>query len=72
MHGSDGLKEHIEAMVSALEEQQSGGALFTVETTECLGHCEAAPTLMINENIMGPVQEEEVADLIHPLKIKSI
>ena len=41
---------------------------FTLEVVPCLGLCDKAPGMMINENIMGPLTEESVKYIFTDLK----
>jgi len=72
MQGSDNIRRSIEEMVSTLEGQQAGSHLFSVETTECLGYCEAAPAVMVDDATVGPVLEGDVAGLLNQLKNKTL
>ena len=41
---------------------------FTVETVSCLGACGLAPTLTVNDKVMGMMTPQKVTDLIIELK----
>ena len=41
---------------------------FTVETVSCLGACGLAPTLTVNDEVMGMMTPEKVSDLLAGLK----
>lgn len=71
MQGSDGLSERINEVISELNLQSPVDQMFSVETTECLGFCEGAPAIMVDDATIGPVNEAEVKDLIVVLKNKS-
>lgn len=45
--------------------------IFTVESTECLGHCECAPAVMVDDEIVGPVTEEILQQIIENKKNSS-
>ncbi len=42
--------------------------LFTVETVSCLGACGLAPTLTVNDEVMGMMTPEKVSHLLKELK----
>ena len=41
---------------------------FTVETVSCLGACGLAPTLTVNDEVMGMMTPQKVLDLLAELK----
>jgi len=42
--------------------------LFTLEHSECLGHCDKAPMLMINQEIHGDLTRKKIEALIRGLR----
>jgi len=42
--------------------------LFTVETVSCLGACGLAPTLTVNDKVMGMMTPQKVSDLLVTLR----
>lgn len=42
--------------------------LFTVETVSCLGACGLAPTLTVNDKVMGMMSPDKVTELLTGLK----
>lgn len=42
--------------------------LFTVETVSCLGACGLAPTLTVNDKVMGMMSPEKATELLKELK----
>ncbi|MDD3521319.1 MAG: NAD(P)H-dependent oxidoreductase subunit E [Actinomycetota bacterium] len=38
--------------------------LFTLETCECIGVCDRAPAVMINDEVYGPLTPEEVIKIV--------
>ena len=42
--------------------------LFTVEYSECLGQCDKAPVLMVNEEVYTEMDDKKVDNLIKSLK----
>jgi NADH:ubiquinone oxidoreductase subunit E len=37
---------------------------FTLETTECLGHCEMAPAMMVDEVVYGHLDRQEIGAVL--------
>ncbi len=46
----------------------TGDLLFTVETVSCLGACGLAPTLTVNDQVMGMMTPQKVTDLLVTLR----
>jgi len=67
MQGGDLLMESVQAAVREIEGGDTGSALFSVETTECLGYCEGAPALMADAGTFGPVSPGEVKEILTEL-----
>ncbi len=44
--------------------QTTADGRFTLETSECLGHCEVAPAMQINEEVYGNLTAERVAAIL--------
>ena len=51
--------------------QVTDDGMFSVETVECLGHCEKAPVMMVNEAVYGNLSFEKIQGIVAALKIKS-
>ena len=68
MLGSDLLKEEVESAAESLSHDEGNSLLFTVEMSECLGHCELSPVMMIDEDIHGTVKPEEVKMILEKQK----
>jgi NADH-quinone oxidoreductase subunit E len=48
--------------------QTGADGLFTLEHSECLGHCDKAPALMVNEEVHGQLTLPRLQQLIDELK----
>ncbi|MCX7863072.1 MAG: NAD(P)H-dependent oxidoreductase subunit E [Bacteroidales bacterium] len=70
MKGSFNLKNYLEEhlQLTASTENISADGLFTIETTECLGHCEQAPAMMVNNTIYSNLTREKIDEILHALK----
>jgi NADH:ubiquinone oxidoreductase subunit E len=44
--------------------------LFTLEPSECLGQCDKAPVMMVNDTIYYNLDETRVSNIIHHLREK--
>lgn len=58
--GSDEIVEHLEARLGIRAGESTRDGKFTLETVECLGNCDHAPCLMINDDDYGPVSREMI------------
>lgn len=48
--------------------QTTSDGLFTLLTCQCLGVCDRAPAVMVNETVYGPVLPEDVRGLLQTLR----
>lgn len=63
MDGIDILRE-LEKELGVKTGGTTDDGLFTLEHSECLGHCDKAPMLMVNEDVYGHLTMEKVHALI--------
>lgn len=63
MNGIDILRE-LEKILGIKSGNTTSDGLFTLEHSECLGHCDKAPVLMINEDVYGHLTMEKINALI--------
>ena len=70
MLGGEILMEKVQQVVADIERGQEGSKFFSVETTECLGHCEKAPVMMLNDQMESSVDPQSVKNLL--VKISKI
>lgn len=71
MVGALDLLAFLENELSVKLEETTGDSMFTLETSECLGHCDKAPVMMVNkemyfhldtvklEHIIGNIRNEK-------------
>lgn len=57
----DALKKEVK--VSELKQVSEDG-LFSIEQTECIGQCDIAPAMMINDKPYGNLTSEKIKDII--------
>lgn len=64
------LFEGLETLLGIEEGQVTPDGLFSIERVECLGQCEKAPAMMINEEIYGHLDHEKMVRIIDGLRRK--
>lgn len=60
LRGADGV---LEAMCSKLQVkpgETTSDAQFTIIASECLGACDRAPMMLVDDKIVGPIQESDI------------
>lgn len=53
MMGSCNLLDYLKQKLGVELDDTTADGLFTLETTECLGNCAAAPAMMVNQEMYG-------------------
>ena len=69
--GSDGLLEHLQKRLGIARNETTPDGLFTLHTVECLGACDRAPAMMVNEEYYERLTLEEVDRLLEELREKA-
>lgn len=59
------------AVVEAIGSTEADQELFMLEMVECLGHCNLAPALMVNDEVYGNMTPESATQLIETLRAKA-
>jgi NADH-quinone oxidoreductase subunit E len=62
--GADELLHFCECALGIKAGQTTPDGKFSLEEAECLGACDRAPLLMVNDNYVGPVDQKQVGDLL--------
>lgn len=63
--GADNILDIIKSEIGVEElEQVSADGLFSVVQTECIGQCDKAPAMLINEKPYGFLTKDKVSDII--------
>lgn len=62
--GSEQVQEQIKALYAADLGQTSPDGRLTVLPIACLGHCERAPAVMIDQDVYGEVMPEKVESIM--------
>jgi NADH-quinone oxidoreductase subunit E len=65
--GADGLLRHLEARLGIREGETTPDGRFTLAAVECLGLCDRAPCLMVNDEDHGPITIEAADELLRKL-----
>jgi NADH:ubiquinone oxidoreductase subunit E len=64
MKGAADVIEHAKKHLSLKEGETTPDGLFTIETTECLGKCAAAPGMIMNGQFQGVLSPDRITDII--------
>ena len=64
LRGADGIYRTIFEELGIKPGETTGDGRFTLETAECLAACERAPAMMVNEQTFGPVDPEQVREIL--------
>ena len=68
MLGTGTVAASLEAVLGAPVGALTDDGYFSVETTECLGHCERAPVMLIDEVVHGPLTHAKINAVIDALR----
>ncbi len=66
--GSDDLLARLEARLGIPPGETTPDGKYTLLAAECLGHCDHAPCLMINDDDHGPVTPESLDGILKGLE----
>jgi len=64
MAGSQDLLDYLKQKLKIKDGETTTDALFTLETTSCLGLCAFAPAMMVNNKIYGNLTKEKIDQII--------
>ena len=53
-------------------DQTTADGLFTLETTECLGHCERAPAMSIDDTVYGRLTARKIQTVLQQFRPKAL
>jgi NADH-quinone oxidoreductase subunit E len=65
--GSEEIIRHLEARLGVGDGGTTPDGRFTLSLVECLGNCDHAPCLMVNDDDYGPVTKEMVDGILKRL-----
>ncbi|MBU7032568.1 MAG: NAD(P)H-dependent oxidoreductase subunit E [Theionarchaea archaeon] len=66
--GSATVLEVLETLLGISAGHTTDDGLFTLETASCLGLCDRAPAMMINDDTYGPLTTAEIEQIIERKK----
>jgi len=69
--GSDALEIYIKNKLGVEFHETTPDGTFTLEPIYCLGNCACSPSVMINEEVYGRVDNKKIDQLISDLKSAS-
>lgn len=70
--GGEDLLGYLEERLGVHPGQTTPDGLFTLEHAECLGACDFAPAVLVNEELYGNMNREKLDRLIDSLKDREI
>lgn len=68
LRGGDELLEHVCEKLKVTPGQTSADGRITVEFAECLGMCEKAPCVLVNDELEGDISHEKADQLVERLR----
>ena len=68
MAGSDGMARCLEKALGVDEGETTSDGQFSWEEMECVGACEHAPALLVDERLKGKATEQKISELARELK----
>ena len=68
MVGAFDLLKSLEKQLSIRMGETTSDMMFTLEPSECLGQCDKAPVMMVNEQIYTNLDESRLEDILKDLK----
>ncbi len=68
MEGSTGVIDSLKAVLGVDVGETTKDRLFTLEHTECLGRCAESPSLMIDRDLFGNVDGEDIEQILNKYK----
>ncbi len=72
MMGADTVSATLKSVLGIQEGMISGDEMFSLEKAHCLGLCDQAPAMMINEEVHGNVSLKKIEKIISAVKTKKI
>jgi NADH-quinone oxidoreductase subunit E len=67
LNGGEDLLKHLEAKLGVRAGETTPDGKFTLLVAECLGNCDHAPCLMINDDDFGPVTPDLIDGVLKEL-----
>jgi len=67
LNGADGLLSHLRQKLGVSEGEMTGDGRFSLAAVECLGNCDQAPCLMINDEHYGRLDLRTLDEILEKL-----
>ena len=67
LKNAPGLLEHLKKRLGIDVGETTPDGKFTLSEVECLAHCEYAPAMQVNDDIVGDLTKEKIDQLIHDM-----
>jgi NADH-quinone oxidoreductase subunit E len=64
LRGSDQVVARLEEVLGVKAGETTPDGLFTLELSECLGACDQAPMMMIDDRIFGPLEGRDIEGIL--------
>ena len=64
MEGANEVTDDLERLLGVGVGETTPDGLFTIEHTECLGRCGAAPTVLVDETVYGGVNHDKLRSIL--------
>lgn len=68
LSGAEKIKDHLRNRLGIKEGETSADGLYSLEEVECLGACETAPVIRLNDQYIGSLTPEKVDKVLKELK----
>jgi len=69
--GGERVIDHLQKKLGIECGQTTNDGLFTLLPTVCLGHCDIAPAMMLDDKIIGNLTEEKIEKLLGELSART-
>ena len=66
--GAESLLEHVQKKLGIKPGETTPDQKYSLSTVECLGACEEAPCMMINDTYYGNLNKKKIDDIFKSLK----
>lgn len=68
LRGADSIVSSLCQRLNVQPREASADGEFTVIPSECLGACDKAPMMLVDDKVMGPVQEQDLDQILSDAK----
>lgn len=68
LRGADGILQKICQRLNVEPRERSADGEFTVIPSECLGACDRAPMMLVDDKVVGPLKESDIESILEEAK----